>query len=160
MTQYISLAVFLLAVVAAAAFGANFEAGEWYQTLSKPAWTPPDWVYGPVWAVIYLLMAVSAWRVWISGKRLRTGALVWWVLILVLNVSWSWMMFGMNRTGWALGVSVILLGLSIMCSRAFFLLSRQAGTMMIPLIGWLVFVVALNFRLWAMNGGGIGQVFG
>lgn len=159
MTQYISLAFFLLAVVAASAFGANYEAGAWYQELSKPGWTPPDWVYGPVWAVIYLLMAVAAWRVWISGKSTRTGALVWWVLILALNVAWSWMMFGLNRPGWALGVSVLLLGLSIMCSRAFHLAHRPSGVMLLPLVGWLAFVLALNFRLWALNGGGIGRIF-
>lgn len=160
MIQYISLAVFLLAVVAASAFGAHFEAGAWYEALTLPAWTPPNWVYGPVWAVIYLLMAVAAWRVWTSGKSVRTGALMWWLLILTLNVAWSWMMFGLNRPGWALGVSVILLGLSLMCSRAFFLVSRPAGTMMIPLIGWLGFVVFLNFKIWELNGGGIGRIFG
>lgn len=159
MTQYISLAIVLLAVVAASAFGANFEAGVWYQALNKPTWTPPDWVYGPVWAVIYLLMAVAAWRVWVSGKKIRMGALAWWILILALNVAWSWTMFGLNRPGWALAVSFILLGLAVMCSRAFFLLSRPAGWMMIPLLGWLAFVVILNFRIWALNGGGIGMIF-
>ena len=159
MFQYISLAFFLLVVVLAAALGANFEAGAWYQALSKPAWTPPDWFYGPVWAVIYLLMAVAAWRVWSSGKSIRAGALAWWGLILAFNVAWSWMMFGLNRPGWALGVSVISLGLAIMCSRAFQLIARPAGIMMLPLAAWLAFLVALNFRLWALNGGGIGQIF-
>ncbi len=160
MSQYIPLAFFLLAVVVAAAFGAGFEAGTWYQDLSKPDWTPPDWAYGPVWAVIYLLMAVAAWRVWVSGKNLRIAALTWWALILVLNVAWSWMMFGLNRPGWAMGVSVILLGLAIMCSRAFQLIDRPAALMILPLAGWLAFVVVFNFRLWALNGGGLAGIFG
>ena len=160
MSQYTSLVFFLLAVVAAAAFGAQFEAGAWYQALSKPAWTPPDWAYGPLWAVIYLLTAVAAWRVWTSGKSLRSGALAWWILILALNVAWSWLMFGLNRPGWSFGISLVVLGLSVMCSRAFFLVSRPAGTMMIPLTAWLVFVSVLNFRIWALNGGGFGQMLG
>lgn len=159
MTQYISLAVFLLAVVAASAFGANFEAGVWYQALAKPDWTPPNWVFGPVWAVIYLLMAVAGWRVWISNKSTRVGALAWWAIILAVNVAWSWMMFGLNRPGWALGVSVVLWGLSVMCARAFHLLSRPAGAMMIPLVIWLSFAVWLNFKIWTLNGGGLPQIF-
>lgn len=160
MSQYASLAFFLLAVVAASAFGAQFETGAWYQALSKPAWTPPDWMFGPAWAVVYVLMALAAWKVWISGKSIRVAALAWWALILVLHVAWSWMMFGLNRTGWALGVSIILLGLTLMCSRAFFSVSRSAGAMMLPLAGWMVFVVALNYTIWAMNQGGFGSLFG
>jgi tryptophan-rich sensory protein len=133
MNRHISLVFFLLAVLAATAFGASFEAGAWYQDLNKPDWTPPDWFFGPAWAVIYLLMAVAAWRVWLSGQSMRTGALAWWLLILALNVTWSWL---------------------------FFLLSRSAGVMMLPLAGWLLFVVYLNYAIWAMNRGGFGQLFG
>jgi tryptophan-rich sensory protein len=160
MNRYISLVFFLLAVLAATAVGASFEAGAWYQDLNKPDWTPPDWFFGPAWAVIYLLMAVAAWRVWLSGKSMRVGALAWWLLILAFNVAWSWFMFGLNRTGWAFALSVIVLGISIMCCRAFMLLSRSAGLMMLPLAGWLLFVVYLNYAIWAMNRGGFGQLFG
>jgi benzodiazapine receptor len=159
MTQYISLAFFLLAVVIAAALGAQFEAGAWYQALNKPSLTPPDWAYGPIWAVIYLLMALAAWRVWNSGRSNRNGALAWWLIILALNVAWSWMMFGLNRPGWVMGLSIILLGLSIMCARAFSLVARPAGLMLVPLVGWLAFVVFFNYNIWAMNGGGLGRFF-
>ena len=160
MTQYLSLAFFLLAVVAASALGAGFETGEWYEQLNKSSLTPPNWVFGPVWAVIYLLMAVAAWRVWLSGKSMRMGALAWWVIVLVLQVSWSWLMFGLNRPGWALGMCGILLGLSIMCLRSFSLVSRPAGTMLLPLVIWLAFATYLNYSIWALNGGGLGGILG
>ena len=63
--RYTSLATFLLLVLLAAAFGGSFEAGEWYYELRKPAWTPPPWVFGPAWAVLYLMMALAMWR---SGR--------------------------------------------------------------------------------------------
>ena len=159
MTQYISLVCILLAVLAASVFGAGFEAGAWYQDLNNPVWTPPDWLYGPAWAVIYLLMAVAAWRVWLSRKSVRLGALLWWMLALTLNVVWSWLMFGLRRPGWAFALSVILLGLAIMCSRAFHQISSSAGAMLIPFVLWLMFVVYLNYTIWAMNLGGFGHIF-
>ena len=91
---------------------------------------------------------------------MRTGALVWWVLILILQVGWSWMMFGLNRPGWAMGLCGILLGLSIMCFRAFSLVTKPAGTMMLPLIAWLAFATYLNYSIWTLNAGGIGSLFG
>lgn len=160
MNRHISLALFLIAVLAAAAAGGQFEAGAWYQALNKPDWTPPDWAFGPAWAVIYVLMALAAWRVWLSGHSVRVGALAWWVLILVLNVAWSWLMFGLNRTGWAFMVCALIVAFAIMCCRAFFLLSRPAGAMMLPLVLWAGFACYLNYAVWAMNQGGFGSLFG
>ena len=136
--------------------GAQFEAGDWYQALSKPSLTPPDWAFGPIWAVVYLLMAVAAWRVWSTGRSVRTGALAWWLIILALNVAWSWMMFELNRPGWVMGLSILLFGLSVMCARAFSLVTKPAGLMMVPAVVWLAFVVYLSFSFWSMNGGGLG----
>ena len=99
-SRYASLAVFLLLVILAAAIGSTFEAGEWYFRLEQPAWTPPPWLFGPVWSVLYLLMAVAAWKVWQTGHRNRLNTLVWWVIQLVMNAGWSWLFFGLERPGW------------------------------------------------------------
>lgn len=160
MHRYLSLAFFLLAVLAASAAGGSFEAGAWYQALNKPAWTPPDWVFGPVWAVVYVLMAVAAWRVWLGRHRMRIGALLWWLLVLVLNVAWSWLMFGLNRPGWAFMLCVAILGVAILCCRAFFLLSRSAGAMLLPLVLWAGFACLLSYSVWTINRGGFAQIFG
>lgn len=160
MNQIISLGFFLLLVLAASALGGTFEAGYWYQDLNRPPWTPADWLLSVVWAVVYVTMALAAWRVWISGRSLRLGAIVWWLLVLVLNTLWPWLIFGLHRPGWAFFLGAGVVAISIMCCRAFFLLSRPAGAMMIPFVLWAAFITYLNFAFWNMNGGGFGTLFG
>jgi len=159
-TRYLSLGFFLLAVMAASAIGSGFEAGTWYQEIEKPDWTPPDWFYGPAWAVIYVLMAVAAWRVWLGGRSIRVGAVLWWLLLLVLNVAWSWLLFGLHRPGWAFLFSSVVLAVAVMCCRAFFLLSRSAGLLLTPFVLWAGFLTCLNYTIWTMNRGGFSQLFG
>lgn len=159
-TRYISLGFFLLVVLAASAFGAGFEAGAWYQEINKPEWTPPDWFYGPALAFIYVLMALAAWRIWLCKRSVRVGAVLWWVLLLALNIAWSWMMFELHRPGMAFLLSGIVLGVAIMCCRAFFLLSRQAGLLLTPFAIWAGFIACLNYTIWTMNEGGFRQLIG
>lgn len=160
MERYLSLGFFLLLVVAASAYGSSFEAGAWYQALNKPEWTPPPWLFGPVWAVIYVLMAVAAWRVWLTGRSTRMAALTWWLMALLMNVGWSWFMFGLHRPGWAFFLLGLTVAVSIMAARAIYLVSRQAGTMMVPLVLWVAFAAYLNYTIWTMNQGGFGQLLG
>jgi len=155
-TRYAWMAVFLLLVVVAAAIAGSFEAGEWYFMLRKPAWTPPSWVFGPVWSVLYVSMAVAMWLTWISAHDTRVGALVWWLLQLALNIAWSWLFFGLTRTGWAMAELLLLIGMVILCIRAFSASSRLAAVLMTPYLLWLIFAWALNFSIWTMNGGGLG----
>jgi benzodiazapine receptor len=157
--RYYSMAAFMLIVVMAAAVGGQFAAGEWYQELNKPDWIPPEWLYGPVWSVLYLLMALAMWHVWETRKVMRTGALIWWLIQIALNVAWSWLFFGLTRIGWALAEMTILIGVVVMCIQSFRFLSRPAALMMLPYLAWLVFAWWLNFTLWSMNRGGIGSLF-
>lgn len=160
MSRYLSLGFFLLAVVAASAIGGSFATGAWYQEIAKPSWTPPDWVFGPAWGVIYVCMAVAAWQVWLSRHSLRFGALTWWFLVLLLNVSWSWLMFGLHRPGWAFMVCALILVFAVMTCRVFFLVSSRPGLLLLPLVLWTSFACVLNYAVWSLNGGGIGQMFG
>lgn len=160
MNNAVSLALFLIAVLVAAVIGTGFEAGDWYQSLNKPPWTPPDWAYGPIRAIIYVLMAIAAWTVWNSGQNIRLGAITWWLLILILSVCWAWIFFELNRTGWAVGLAIILFGVSILCCRVFFRVSRSAAVMLLPLILWTMFFAYLNYAFWTMNAGGFGTIFG
>mgnify|MGYP001813743289 CR=1 FL=1 len=157
--RYGSLAFFLLLTVAAGYIGASFEAGEWYyETLKKPAWTPPAWLFGPVWAVLYPLMAISAWKVWLTGHHERLGALTWWGIQLLLNAAWSWLFFGLHRIGWAWAEMTVLVLAVLLCTRAFFLLSRHAAYLMVPYLVWLIYAWVLNFTMWSMNGGVFGRL--
>lgn len=157
--RYAPMAVFLLLVVLTAAFGASFEAGEWYYALRKPGWTPPPWVFGPVWSVLYLLMALAMWKVWLTGFYVRIGALIWWVLQLVLNAAWSWLFFGLHRPGWSLLEMAFLIGVVVLCIKAFSGISRAAAVLMVPYLLWLLFAWILNYAIWSMNGGGVALYF-
>ena len=159
MSRYLSLAVFLALVVGAAAVGTSFEAGMWYFDMKKPGWTPPAWVFGPAWGVLYLLMAAAAWKVWDSGHYDRVNAIAIWLIQLALNAAWSWIFFGMHRLGVAwLELSVLLL-VVLLCIRAFNAISRPAAWMMLPYFAWLIFAWCLNFAIWNMNGGPMAGFF-
>jgi benzodiazapine receptor len=153
-TAYFSLAVFLLLVIIASLIGAGFEAGEWFHvTIIQPSWTPPYWLFAPVWALVYLLMALAAWKVWLTGHYSRLQALIWWAFLLLLNVAWSGLIFGLERPGWAMALLGLTLGIAIFCIRAFSRLSREAAYLMTPYLVWISFLWVLNFTIWAMNGG-------
>jgi len=156
--RYGSMAAFLALVVLAAAMGASFEAGEWYfQKVIKPAWTPPAWLFGPIWSVLYLTMAMAAWKVWMTGHYSRVGALGWWGLQLLMNVAWSWLFFGLERPGWAWAEMSILIGVVLLCIKAFSQLSKPAVYLMLPYLAWLIFAWVLNLAIWSMNGGLLGK---
>jgi len=157
-TRYAWLAVFLLLVVITAAIGGSFEAGEWYFNLNKPGWTPPAWLFGPVWSVLYVMMAIAMWLVWDSRHHSRTGSLLWWLIQLILNATWSWLFFGLTRIGWALGEMLLLIGVVIFCTKAFSSSSRLAALLMLPYLLWLAFAWVLNFSIWSLNGGGLGSL--
>jgi len=157
--RYASLAVFLLLVVLAALIGGSFEAGEWYSAISKPQWAPPPWVFAATWSVLYVLTALAMWQVWLSGHPVRLGALLFWLLQLVVNVAWLWLFFGLHRSGWALGDMALLIGLVVLCIRAFSMASRAAALLMLPYLLWLLFAWLLNFSIWALSGGALGLSF-
>ena len=158
--RFASMAVFLALVVLAAGFGAGFEAGDWYfHKLNKPDWTPPPWLFGPVWAVLYVMMALAAWKVWLTGHYSRMAALSWWALQLVMNVAWSWLFFGLERPGWAWAEMSILIAVVVLCIRAFRQLSKPAAYLMVPYLLWLIFAWVLNLVIWTMNRGFFSQFF-
>ena len=153
-TSYFSLAIFLLLVIIASLIGAGFEAGEWFHvTIIQPSWTPPYWLFGQIWTLLYVLMALAAWMVWLTGHYSRIQALIWWALLLLLNVGWSFLIFGLHRPGWALPLLGLTIGIAIFCIRAFSRLSRPAALLMTPYLVWISFLSLLNFAIWAMNGG-------
>jgi benzodiazapine receptor len=157
--RYASMAVFLVVVVIAAALAGSFEAGEYYSLVQKPSWAPPAWVFGPVWSVLYILMALAMWKVWISEHRSRMGSLIWWLIQLSLNVLWTWLFFGLTRTGWAMLEMLLLIGIVVLCMKAFASSSRSASWMLLPYLLWLMFAWLLNISIWLLNGGNFGFSF-
>lgn len=145
----------VLAVVvcfAAAGIGAQFMPGEWYASLEKPSWNPPNWIFGPVWAVLYLMMAVSAWLIWRErGWQGGRIPLMIFAAQLVLNAAWSWLFFGQYRPDLAL-VDIVALWLAIVTTiRVFQPISRTAAWLLVPYLCWVTFATLLNLALWRLN---------
>lgn len=152
--RYGSLAMLLVLVVSACFVAGSFEAGEWYyQKLNKPAWTPSGMVWGAGWAMAYLMLASAAWQLWLTGHHARLGALVWWLVLVLLIVAWSALFFGQHRIGWAWLELSAALGVTVLCLQSFRRLSRQAAWLLLPALAWLLFVWVLNLVTWATNGG-------
>ena len=153
--QAVLLLGFIATCFAAAGLGAAATAtsvGGWYQTLAKPSWNPPDWLFGPVWSVLYFLMAVAAWLVWRRGGwSAARSALIWFGIQLALNVLWSVVFFGMQQPGFAFA-EIIALWLAIVATMVAFRGKSVAATiLMVPYFAWSTFAAVLNFELWRMN---------
>jgi len=135
-----------------ATFSTMFGPGEWYATIAKPAWTPPGWVFGPVWTLLYIGMAVSAWLVWLKGGwRGNRFPLVVYVAQLAFNAAWSWLFFGERLIGLALADIVVLWLLIVVALVLFWQRRTLAGTLMLPYALWVGFASALNFQIWRLN---------
>lgn len=143
-----------LCFVAAGLGGAvtSSSVGGWYQTLSKPGWTPPDGLFAPVWTVLYFLMAVSAWLVWRrNGWRGARGALSWFGLQLALNLLWSVVFFGLRNPGAAF-VEILVLCLAITATVIAFARSSTAAALLFtPYLLWTSFAAFLNLAIWRLN---------
>ncbi len=121
----------------------------WYPSLAKPAWTPPSWVFGPVWTLLYPLVAVAGWLAWREGRS-RKATLVF-LLQLGLNAAWPWLFFGRRRIDLAFAC-VVALWLAILgTTLAFWRVSRGAAMLLLPYLAWVGFATALNAAIWWLN---------
>lgn len=136
----------------APALGAFGVPGEWYSELRKPTWNPPSWLFGPMWSLLYMMMAVAAWLVWRRGGwRAQSGPLRLYLVQLVLNAAWTPVFFGLHQPGWALLVILLLAAAIAATLRAFYRVRRLAGFLFVPYLLWVSFASVLNFTLWWMN---------
>ena len=125
----------------------------WYPTLVKPSFTPPAWVFGPVWTVLYVMMGVAAFFVWKQGFGSQGVklALAVFAVQLALNGLWSILFFGLHAPGWAL-VEIVLLWLAIgVTIWAFWRVTPTAGALLLPYWAWVSFATVLNASLWWLN---------
>jgi tryptophan-rich sensory protein len=150
--QWLILGAFLAASFAAAVLGGLATANsvrDWYPTIATPSWTPPSWIFGPVWTTLYAMMAVAGWLVW--RRAGWCGALVWFAVQLALNATWSPVFFGMHRIGLAL-VNILSLWLAIAGTTiAFWRVIPAASVLFVPYLIWVSFATALNYAIWRLN---------
>lgn len=142
-----------LAVGAIGGIATASSVSTWYPTLAKPAWNPPDWLFGPVWTLLYILMGVAAWLVWRQGVDAHgvRGALILFGVQLLFNLAWSVVFFGLRRAGWAL-IEIVALWILILATLvAFYRLRPAAGWLLLPYQLWVTFATALNASIWLLN---------
>ncbi|MGM0575177.1 MAG: TspO/MBR family protein [Myxococcota bacterium] len=127
---------------------------EWYPTLDKPPWTPPGWLFGPVWTALYVMMGVALYLVWRGGlrTRLQRVAVGLFGLQLALNGLWSFVFFGGQAPGPAFAEILVLDAALAATLVAFFRVSTLAGGLLVPYALWVGFATALNLTIWRLNG--------
>jgi translocator protein len=152
--QLLGLAGWLLLSFAAAGLGAvaSIDAAIFYRQLILPGWAPPGWLFGPVWSVLYLCMAIAAWLVWrargFDGAR---TALVLFLLQLGANVLWSWLFFAWRLGALAFADVIVLWILITATLFAFWRVQRVAAVLLMPYLLWVTFAGALTYSVWRNN---------
>ena len=150
MTGRIAIAPFVILVVGGGLLIGFFTVpGPWYEALAKPSFNPPGWLFGPVWTILYVLIAVAGWRIW---RRQRSGRAMqlWWVQ-LVLNFLWSPVFFALQQVGLALVVILGLLATILGFVAAAWNVDRTAAWLFAPYAAWVAFASLLNASIWALN---------
>ena len=151
----VGLIAFLALCLGVSAIGGAVTAtsvGGWYQTLHKPPFNPPDWLFAPVWTTLFVMMAVAGWLVWRRhGLRAARGALLLFGVQLALNLAWSLLFFGLRSVGAALVEVIVLLTAILATTVAFWRRDPLAGALFVPYAAWVAFATVLNAALWRLN---------
>ncbi len=142
-----------LAVGAIAGYFTSSSVDGWFATINKPSFNPPNWVFAPVWTMLYIMMGIAFFLVWKTDSAIMTrrSAIAAYIAQLILNFLWSFVFFYAHQPGWAL-VNIILLWLMILETIILFRkLSTAAAWLLIPYICWVSFATVLNFAIWKLN---------
>ena len=150
--KFVSLFLFLITTFSASFIGGitTFKFKEpWYSTLVKPSFNPPDWVFGPVWTILYILMAIAIWNVWIKSKNINLVYL--YFIHLFFNTTWSVVFFGFNQIELALINLIVLILFIVILFRKYKVVSKLSAYLMIPYFLWCCFAFLLNLNLMVLN---------
>tara|TARA_R110002012_G_scaffold79518_3_gene202298 strand:- start:1138 stop:1605 length:468 start_codon:yes stop_codon:yes gene_type:complete len=148
----LALLVSLLLVGLTASTGARFSPDSWYRELRKPTWTPPDIAFPIAWGILYVLMAIAAWRIYMAeDSAWRTASLVIYALQLIVNAAWSWLFFGRKQIAGALMDIVALLILITVAIVLFSQASALAAWLMVPYWLWVLLALSLNATIYRLN---------
>jgi tryptophan-rich sensory protein len=150
--KIIGLLVWIFICFIPAIIGSQFGPGDWYQTLAKPEWNPPNWIFGPVWILLYLMMGISVWIIWRNyGLKTAVIPIGFFVAQLVLNALWSWFFFGLENVGLAFVDIVALWTFILITLILFWKLNTWSGVLLIPYLAWVSFATVLNYNIWQLN---------
>ncbi len=156
LTDIIKLIVCLTATLGVGYLGSLYTTpaiDSWYAGLQKPSFNPPNWVFMPVWTVLYVLMAVAAFLIWRSAAPIaqKAPALAAFAVQLGLNLLWSVLFFGLRKPAYALLEIVVLWAMIIVTMVLFNRVSRVAALLLTPYLAWVTFAAVLNSELWRLN---------
>ncbi|CAN5683859.1 TspO/MBR family protein [soil metagenome] len=152
MKLFISILIPLIVGTTAGLFTSKGVNG-WYLQANKPFFNPPNWIFAPVWTVLYIMMGVALYLVWESEtlKAIKRNAIIIFAIQLTLNFCWSFIFFYAQQTGWAL-VDIIALWLMIGCTIFYFRkISVTSAWLLVPYLAWVTFATLLNFYIWKLN---------
>lgn len=154
--QWWKLIITIILSELAGGIGAIFtqqSVSSWYSALNKPAFAPPNYLFAPVWTLLYLLMGIAVWLVWRKGlmtKEAKIAFGLFWFQ-LVLNALWSYLFFGLQNPLAGLVEIIFLWGAILATIIYFFKISTTAGALMVPYLAWVTFAALLNFFIWRLN---------
>jgi translocator protein len=155
----ISIAIPLMAGVIGSIFTSE-SVSTWYQTIEKPSFSPPNWLFGPVWTTLYVMMGISLFLIWRTTstttfskdrRSRKIAALIAFGSQLILNVLWSFVFFGLRSPQLAFAEIIILLISIVVTLVLFYKISRIAAVLMIPYAVWVAFASFLNLQIWLLN---------
>ncbi|MFH1066003.1 MAG: TspO/MBR family protein [Nanoarchaeota archaeon] len=155
MNKFLKLAICILIPLAAGWIGSIFttpSVNGWYDTISKPLFNPPNWIFGPVWTSLFILMGISLYLVIKNGINAKNRMAVYsFGIQLLLNVAWSFIFFGMHSPAYAF-IEIIVLWLAILMNIIlFYRISRKAAFLQLPYILWVSFAAVLNYFIYILN---------
>ena len=156
MNKIFKLIISVALPLAVGAVGSYFtipEISGWYQTINKPSWNPPNWIFGPVWTTLYVLMGIALYLVWKTPNSIgnKTIAVSFFIIQLGLNFFWSVIFFSLHQPGWAL-VEIILLWIFILLTIfSFSSIHKTASWLLVPYVCWVSFAMILNYAIWQLN---------
>jgi tryptophan-rich sensory protein len=142
-----------VAVGASSGFFTASGVSSWYQTINKPSWNPPGWIFGPVWTTLYIMMGIAFYLVWKAdaGSALKKSAIILFAVQLLLNFFWSFIFFNQHQVGWAL-VEILMMWVFILLTIfAFAPVNKTAAWLLVPYISWVSFASILNYTIWKLN---------
>lgn len=123
----------------------------WYLTLNKPSFNPPNWIFGPVWTILYLLMGISLYLIWKNYNKISRTAIILFSIQLTLNLLWTILFFGLKNVLFAF-IEIIILWIFILLTIiTFYKQSKTAAFLLIPYIVWVSFAAILNFSILYLN---------
>lgn len=154
MPNWLKLIISLILPQVAGGTGAYFtitSIESWYQTINKPSFNPPGWLFGPVWTTLYILMGIACYLIWKSNHPQKKPLLILYFAQLGLNALWSPAFFGMESSVLGLVVIIPLWVLIFLSVKKFKLINSWASWLMIPYLAWVSFATVLNFSIWWLN---------